>query len=234
MNQHRVLIASPASDACGGLAESLRHSNCTVVSVQSEEDAAETAKQLHPDVVIVDASRDELDPFNISLSIRALVDNHRAPVFVVSCCDSPEDGLNGQPSEAGKATAGCFGSLVERVTSYLSQPATKMTDVIAAGELEIDRGRHRVLIAGSDVELTPTEFRLLWELASEPGYAFSREDLARLCLGPNTSAGVRTIDAHIKSLRRKLAAHGSLVETVRGVGYRFHETAREAAVSNSG
>ena len=91
------------------------------------------------------------------------------------------------------------------------------------GGIEIDRGRHRVLASGQSVDVTPTEFRLLWELSNAPGYAFSREDLAQSCLGPNGSAGVRTIDAHIKALRRKLGAYGTLIETVRGIGYRFFE-----------
>jgi two-component system phosphate regulon response regulator PhoB len=73
------------------------------------------------------------------------------------------------------------------------------------------------------LHFTPTEFRLLWELARQPGYVLSRTELTKLCKGSETAVQARTIDAHIKSIRRKLNDHADLIETVHGVGYRLQE-----------
>jgi DNA-binding response OmpR family regulator len=73
------------------------------------------------------------------------------------------------------------------------------------------------------LSLTPTEFRLLWELVRRPGYVLSRSELTRTCKGSENAVQARTIDAHIKSIRRKLRDRAHLIETVHGVGYRFQE-----------
>ena len=74
-----------------------------------------------------------------------------------------------------------------------------------------------------EVHLTPTEFRLLWTLVRQPGRAFSRTNLMESAMGDDTYVLERTVDVHVKSLRQKLGRHGTRIETVRGVGYRFHD-----------
>jgi two-component system phosphate regulon response regulator PhoB len=74
---------------------------------------------------------------------------------------------------------------------------------------------------GSEVALTPTEFRLLWVLARQPGRPFTRNELLDSSRGEDANALARTIDVHIRSLRQKLGEQASNIETVRGVGYRF-------------
>ncbi len=228
MADHRILIVSANPAACNGLLERFRHSGCQVLTARSSDEAVQTAGTLHPEVVLVDDSSDDVDPLEVSWQIRAQVDHARCPIFVVSCCSGRSD----EDDDGGCADAPveiCFESLLTRVMSYLAQPAAKSADVIFAHGLEIDRGRHHVKAAGRVLKLTPTEFRLLWELAQSPGYVFSRQDLARSSLGANKSAQVRTIDVHVKSLRRKLGGYAKLVETVRGVGYRLAETTTESA-----
>lgn len=80
-------------------------------------------------------------------------------------------------------------------------------------------------MGGNVLRLTPTEFKLLWKLASRPGYVLSRNELTKLCKGADGATAVqsRTIDAHIKSILRKLSERSRLIETVHGVGYRFQE-----------
>ncbi len=224
-NDHLILIVSPDAENSRQLANSLDDCACQVESVAVSDEALQKAQSLHPDVVIVDASDGEFDPFDLSWQIRAKSDRSRAPIFVVSCCQ-PSD-IDATKMETGcceeAANTQCLESLLQRVTTCLNQPLGKAVDVVVAENLEIDRGRHRVIVNGELVQLTPTEFRLLWELANAPGYAFSRHELAENCLAPNTLAGVRTVDAHIKSLRRKLGECSRLIETVRGIGYRFYE-----------
>ena len=82
--------------------------------------------------------------------------------------------------------------------------------------------RHRAFVEGRELDLTPTEFRLLECLLRQPGRAFSRHQLMDAAIGEGAIVLERTIDVHIKTLRRKLGA-ADLIETVRGVGYRFRE-----------
>jgi two-component system phosphate regulon response regulator PhoB len=93
--------------------------------------------------------------------------------------------------------------------------------------VKIDRVRHRATLGAKKLDLTPTEFRLLECLVRQPGRAFSRAQLMDAAIGEGSIVLERTIDVHIKTLRKKLitaGGAGELIETVRGVGYRFRET----------
>ena len=87
----------------------------------------------------------------------------------------------------------------------------------------IDAGRHELRVAGRHVDLTASEFRLLHCLASQPGRVFTRDQLLNRVAGEGTFIDDRNIDVHVGAVRRKLGARRYLVETVRGVGYRFHD-----------
>jgi two-component system phosphate regulon response regulator PhoB len=90
--------------------------------------------------------------------------------------------------------------------------------------VRIDRLRHQAYVDGRELELTPTEYRLLECMLRQPGRAFSRAQLMDAAIGEGAIVLERTIDVHVKTLRRKLGSKGDLIETVRGVGYRFRET----------
>src|SRR5205807_8731079 len=97
------------------------------------------------------------------------------------------------------------------------------TDVIEQLGVRMDRIRHRALVNDKEMDLTPTEFKLLECLLRQPGRAFSRPQLMDAAIGGGSIVLERTIDVHIKTLRRKLG-DPDLIETVRGIGYRFRET----------
>ncbi|MCL4109068.1 UNVERIFIED_CONTAM: hypothetical protein GTU68_032191 [Idotea baltica] len=94
-------------------------------------------------------------------------------------------------------------------------------DVITLHGIEIDRSSVCLTVDGAKLETTPTEFRLLWTLMNKPGRAFNRFELMETSRGEDANALERTIDVHVRALRRKLADHAHRIETVRGVGYRF-------------
>jgi two-component system phosphate regulon response regulator PhoB len=98
-------------------------------------------------------------------------------------------------------------------------------DIVEHLNVRLDRVRHRAFVSGKEVDLTPTEFRLLETLLRQPGRAFTRTQLMDSAIGEAAVVLERTIDVHVKALRRKLGAAGDMVETVRGVGYRFREAA---------
>jgi two-component system phosphate regulon response regulator PhoB len=96
-------------------------------------------------------------------------------------------------------------------------------DVLEYKGVRIDRVRHRAYADSRELELTPTEFRLLECMLRQPGRAFKRHELIDAAIGEGAIVEERTIDVHIKTLRRKLGT-ADLIETVRGHGYRFRET----------
>ena len=96
-------------------------------------------------------------------------------------------------------------------------------DRIQIKELMIDTVRHEVSISDVQVKLTATEFKLLFQLASQPGRAFTREQLLNRVVGDGVIVVDRNIDVHIRSVRKKLGNYSQMIETIRGVGYRFKE-----------
>jgi len=115
--------------------------------------------------------------------------------------------------------------LMERIKALLRRREGdgEKTDVINHLGVRIDRVRHRAYVEGQELDLTPTEFRLLESLLRQPGRAFTRAQLMDAAIGEGAIVLERTIDVHVKSLRRKMGVAGEYIETVRGVGYRFRE-----------
>jgi two-component system phosphate regulon response regulator PhoB len=117
--------------------------------------------------------------------------------------------------------------LIQRIKKELRR--TQLQEEAPAGAIigsqgvVIDRHSHRALYRDQELPLTPTEFRLLEVLIRQAGRAFTRYELMDAAIGEDAIVLERTIDVHIKSLRKKLGEAGELIETVRGVGYRFHE-----------
>ena len=117
--------------------------------------------------------------------------------------------------------------LIERIKKELrkrqAQDEPAPGSVIESQGVAIDRHSHRALYQGEELPLTPTEFRLLEVLLRQTGRAFTRYELMDAAIGEDAVVLERTIDVHVKSLRKKLGDAADLIETVRGVGYRFHE-----------
>ena len=113
--------------------------------------------------------------------------------------------------------------LIHRVKALLRRVETAEAgkSVISLHGIEIDRGNHTTKFNGVELELTPTEFRMLWTMMSQPGRPFSRNELMETSRGEDANSLERTIDVHVRSLRKKLEPESELIETVRGVGYRF-------------
>ncbi|MFG0333481.1 MAG: winged helix-turn-helix domain-containing protein, partial [Maioricimonas sp. JB049] len=123
--------------------------------------------------------------------------------------------------------------LIERIKALLrrrNSPAEAGDKVILQG-IEIDRTNHNVNRNGTELLLTPTEFRLLWTLARQPGRTFTRNELLDCCRGEDANSMERTIDVHVRALRRKLEDDAELIETVRGVGYRARPSSQPTATA---
>ena len=114
--------------------------------------------------------------------------------------------------------------LLARIKSLLRRTlaSSDEKDILKYRGIVLDRLQYKALNDGATFQLTPTEFELLWQLMVHPGRAYSRYDLMESLMGDNTLVLERTIDVHIRALRKKLGDKSALIETVRGVGYRMH------------
>jgi two-component system phosphate regulon response regulator PhoB len=122
---------------------------------------------------------------------------------------------------------------VARVSACLRRPvATTRPDALTAGPLVLDKAMHVLTIRGTEVALSPAEFRLLAFLLENPGRVFSREELLRGAWPKNISAGGRTVDVHVRRLRQLLEPFGcdDLIRTVRSFGYRLVPPNRDARI----
>jgi len=190
--------------------------------------ALELARQKRPDLIVLDLLLPEIDGLDVC---RILQTESKVPIIMLTAKTTEEDRLVGLELGADDYVTKPFSprELVARVRAVLRRAGKESprgpTEMRFAG-LVIDRRRHEVQVRGEVVPLTPTEFRLLEVLAGEPGRAFTRLELLDRVFGYDFEGFERTVDVHVKNLRKKIEAdpkQPAYVKTVYGVGYKFGE-----------
>ena len=170
-----------------------------------------------------------IDGVEVCRQLRSESQTRETPIMMLTAKAEETDQLIGFSVGADDYVVKPFSVrvLLERVKSLCRRNERFQsggTDVITRGGISIDRLKHRASIHGKSIDLTPSEFRLLDTLIRNPGRAFDRSELIELALGGDTLVLERTIDVHIRSLRKKMGDLADFVQTVRGIGYRFRET----------
>jgi len=196
-----------------------------VATAADGKTALAVARHERPDLVVLDLNLPELDGLDVC---RALRRESAVPIIMLTARIEEADRLIGLELGADDYITKPFSprELVARVRAVLRrvQGDVHQPGLVCAGELEIDLPGHRVTRAGQAIRLTRTEFSLLAVLAQHPGQTFTREQLLDRLHGVAGAGFDRSIDAHIKNLRRKLEpdlAEPRYVLTVYGVGYKF-------------
>ncbi|MFW5882253.1 MAG: response regulator [Planctomycetota bacterium] len=183
-----------------------------------------------PDLVVLDLMLPGIDGLEICRSMRADPRTSGIPVIMVTAKSEESDVVLGLGIGADDYVGKPFRprELIARVKVLLRRSrggaAAVATTVIEADGVAIDVNRHKVTVDGCKADLTATEFRLLHYLASHPGIVFSRDQIIANVIADGAIVIDRNIDVHVRAVRKKLAPHADLIETVRGVGYRFRET----------
>jgi len=175
--------------------------------------------RVRPDLVVLDLMLPGLDGLEVC---RRLQRDRPVPVLMLTARADEADLLVGLAVGADDYVTKPFSprELVARVRALLRRVERRPVpagDAVAIGPLEIDPAARRVRVDGAEVHLTPTEFDLLALLAGRPGVVFSREQLLAEVWGWRDGSGQRTVDSHVRGLRRKLGS--GLVRTVHGIGY---------------
>jgi two-component system phosphate regulon response regulator PhoB len=181
------------------------------------------------DLVLLDLMLPDRDGLEVCRIMKADAALQAVPVIMVTAKGEESDVVLGLGLGADDYVLKPFRvkELMARVRVRLTRRLDEERDAerrrIQVNDLVIDPVRHRVLIKNSEIGLTLTEFKLLHTLATRPGVVFERYDLLDRIGDGETVVTDRTIDVHVRNLRRKLGDYERLVETVRGVGYRFRE-----------
>ena len=177
-----------------------------------------------PELVLLDIMLPNEDGLSILRRLRADHRTAEIPVIMVTAKGTEYDKVQGLDMGADDYIAKPFGmsELVARVRARLRRSAARQDpNLYIVGKLRLDKLAHSVTVDGAEVQLTLKEYELLRFLLENQGVAFSREQLLDHIWDYGYAGGTRTVDVHIQTLRAKLGECGGMIETVRGIGYRF-------------
>lgn len=206
------------------VAYTLTQMNMPTQGFACAEDFWSAMKEKLPELILLDVMLPGEDGLHILRSLQAQPDTAEIPVVMITARGTEFDKVQGLDLGADDYIAKPFGmaELAARVRARLRRLAPKNGgNVITSGKLALDRRGHEVRIDGQSVSLTMKEYDLLRILMENKGMAFSREQLLDRVWDYGYDGGTRTVDVHVQTLRAKLGDCGGMIETVRGVGYRF-------------
>lgn len=221
--ERRVLVVEDERTIADAIAARLRAEGFLVEIAGDGPAAVDAARRTPPDVIVLDVMLPGFDGLEVCRRIQA---EQPVPVLMLTARDDETDLLVGLAVGADDYMAKPFSmrELAARVHALLRRAAKSAPSPVPAGpptlqfgDLEINQAERRVLRAGVEAHLTPTEFDLLLHLAGHPRTVLPRERLLADVWGWADASGTRTVDSHIKGLRRKLGS--DLIRTVHGVGY---------------
>ncbi|MFN3267242.1 MAG: response regulator [Deinococcales bacterium] len=184
--------------------------------------ALELWRAAAPDLILLDLMIPELDGLEVARRVRA---ESATPIIMLTARDDEVDKLVGLGLGADDYVVKPYSprEVMARVKAVLrrTQGAVIPTQNLRVGDLEVNLSSFEVTVAGQPIPMTTAEVRILALLAKEPSRVRLRSELLEQSGGTDTFADERTVDAHIKNIRKKLGIHGDMLETVRGVGYRL-------------
>jgi two-component system, OmpR family, phosphate regulon response regulator PhoB len=225
----RILIIEDERALTDVLAYNLQREGYEPIAVHDGQEGLRKAQTLLPDLIILDLMLPSLSGLEICRELRAGERTRDIPIVMLTAKAEETDQVVGFSLGADDYVTKPFSVkvLLQRIKALQRrlEGGADSSDVVEHLGVKIDRVRHQAWVDGEQLDLTPTEFRLLECLLRQPGRAFSRPQLMDAAIGEGAVVLERTIDVHIKTLRRKLGRASDFIETVRGVGYRFREAA---------
>ncbi len=188
------------------------------------EEFWDAMKEKLPELIILDIMLPGEDGISILKKLKSSPTTENIPVMMATAKDSEYDKVVGLDLGADDYLAKPFGmmEMISRVKAILrrSNPKSKAT-LVSVGKISIDTSKHKVTVDGREIILTLKEYDLLLLLAENPERVFTREQLLASVWQSDAFVETRTVDVHVGTLRTKLGQEGSLIKTVRGVGYRM-------------
>lgn len=220
-----ILVVDDKANVRRLIEEYLNEQGYRVVTAENGRLALFAARRERPDLILLDVLMPEMDGFQF---IRTYRQEANTPIILLTAKIEETDKVIGLELGADDYVTKPFGmrELVARIRALLRRTteAVPSAEVLRVADITLDKGSYQVTVAGQPVKLTPSEFALLAALLSAPGRVFSRLDLLEYLPGEAFEGAERTIDVHIRHLRKKIepdASNPRYVETIFGIGYRF-------------
>jgi two-component system phosphate regulon response regulator PhoB len=229
LSKAQILIVEDDRSLAEVLEYNLRQDGYQTAVANDGQDGLRQARLKSPDLVLLDLMLPMVDGLEVCRRLRADPVTRNMLVLMLTAKSEETDEVVGFSVGTDDYVAKPFSVkvLLERIRALLRrrEGSEEQNGVLVSQGVMIDRERHRVTVEERPLDLTPSEFGLLESLIRQPGRVFSRSELIDAALGGDSLVLERTIDVHIRSLRKKLGPHAVLVETVRGIGYRFRDPA---------
>jgi DNA-binding response OmpR family regulator len=230
---HSILVVEDEASIASFVAMYLKRAGFTVRVAGTGEGGIEAAAAEAPSLIILDLMLPDLDGIDVCRRVRQRSD---VPILMLTARDDDVDKIIGLEVGADDYLTKPFnpGELVARVKSILRRANPERRELestcLEHGELKIDAGRREVKVSGEEVQLAPKEFDLLWELLDHQGLVLTRDQLLERVWGYTFAGDTRTVDVHVRQLRRKLGDASPIV-TVWGVGYKVSAEPKVARAS---
>jgi two-component system, OmpR family, phosphate regulon response regulator PhoB len=224
MSQARMLIVEDDTALAELLVYHFRRENFDVVQTADGEEALLLAREQVPDIVLLDWMIEGLSGIEVCRQLRRTTDTAKVPIIMLTARGEEEDRIRGLETGADDYVAKPFSprELVARVGAVLRRTRPGLVgEKLTYDDVEMDSVSHKVRRAGCVIPLGPTEFRLLRHFLENPRRVFSRERLLDKVWGHDTDIETRTVDVHIRRLRKALNEGGrpDIIRTVRSAGY---------------
>ena len=226
MPREHILVVEDDEDILEVLVYHLAKTGYKVTCLETGENAFEEIRIQQPQLVLLDLMLPEINGIEICHKLKANSETREIPVVMLTAKDKEDNIIEGFDAGAADYVTKPFSSkiLLARIKAalqYKIQKDVKSDKVIFIHSLRIDPERFEVNYKDLPIKLTLSEFRIIHYLASQPGRVFNRYQIVDATREEGISITDRTIDVQIVGLRKKLGEAGKLIETVRGVGYRF-------------
>jgi two-component system phosphate regulon response regulator PhoB len=236
-NPHVLIVASDPS-LCSILVQQLTSANCPVQTAFDSDSAAKALAGFPADIVLIDHALADGDALEVCRTIRQQLSATEMPLLILIPESQRNEVHQLRVVREGIRGVGEVPQLMRFVSSLVIAGNSDRTtepepERITVSGLTIDRKRHQAVIDGRSLDVTLTEFRIIWTLSLNAGVVVTRKQLAESCCGHAGNIQERTIDAHIRAIRHKLKGQADLIETVRGVGYRFTDNGRATSLEQT-
>lgn len=228
MPKHRILVVDDETDIVELLKFNLEKEGYQVLTAVTGEAAINVARNKLPDLILLDLMLPGIDGMEVCRILKRDPETAVIPIIMLTARTEDIDMVAGLELGAVDYVTKPFSPkvLVARIRAVFRRnyvSGNKDEKVISVHEMTINATRRAVTVGEDRIDLTASEFDILFFLASHPGWVYSRDRIITAIKGDDYPVTERSIDVQIVGLRRKLGSAGDLIETVRGVGYRFKE-----------
>ncbi len=226
MNRKKIVVIEDEPDIVEVVSYNLKREGYNVLSVERGDEGLNLVRNQSPNLVILDLMLPGMDGLSICQQMKSDPLVRDIPVIIISGKGEESDVVIGLELGADDYLTKPFRGreLVARVKAVLRRGPTQedqTSERAVVNNLVIDVARHEVRVGDELIDLTATEFKILYQLASQPGRAFTREQLLNRVVGLGVVVVDRNIDVHILAVRKKLGDAAKMIQTIRGVGYRL-------------